>query len=71
MPLWDAGRESGFGIRDPLFASGFEVRCSGSMSKTLSSIEYLAKLHGQRGCAERLLNEVCFARFDVLAKHRI
>lgn len=48
-----------------------ESKYGSRQSFGLAAIEYLAKLDGQCGGVERLLNEVRFASVDTLAKHGI
>jgi hypothetical protein len=63
--------DSGFAARDSEFRSEFEFACSANPSLVSVSIEYLAKLRGQSGSREWLLNEMCFARFNTPAQHSI
>ena len=64
----DEGRGSG-GARDNARWAVFVVRAVTSLVSV--PIEYLAKLRGQSGSREWLLNEMCFARFNTLAQHSI
>ena len=63
--------DSGFAARDSEFSSEFEFACSANPSLVSVSIEYVAKLRGQSGSREWLLNEMCFARFNTPAQHSI
>lgn len=63
--------DSEFAARDSEFRSEFEFACSANPSLVSVPIEYLAKLRGQSGSREWLLNEMCFARFNTPAQHSI